>query len=433
MTVVRRHMRDLLLRDVEVAGERLDVAVVDGRAVLGGAAARGAEVVHGAGGALLPALNDHHVHLLALAAERRSVACGPPEVRDAPALAAALVGEGWVRGTGYHESVAGPLDRTLLDRLAPGRPVRVQHRSGGQWVLNSKALAELGIHDVADGVLWRGDPRLPVDRQWPALTAVGQELAELGVLGITDATPDLDHEVLSGLAEADLPQRLLALGAPDDWRHERIRTGPRKVLLGDDDLDAERLMAQLRTARKAGRAVALHTVTRESLVLALALLEEVGVRPGDRLEHAAVVPADLLPRLRPLAVVTQPALASCRGDDYLRDVDPRDHDDLWRHGSLLAAGVRTAASSDAPYGPVDPWQVIRAARDRRTPEGVVLGPAERVAPTVTLAGLLSPLSDPGGPPAQVHGASDLVLLHVPLDVALADPSRELVRMVLANG
>ena len=34
----------------------------------------------------------------------------------------------WLRGTGYHESVAGELDRHALDRWVPARPVRVQHR-----------------------------------------------------------------------------------------------------------------------------------------------------------------------------------------------------------------------------------------------------------------------------------------------------------------
>jgi hypothetical protein len=87
-----------------------------------------------AGGALLPGLHDHHLHLMALAAAEGSVRCGPPQVRSAASLASALRagagGSGWIRGVGYHESVAGPLDRALLDTLAPDRPVRIQHRAG---------------------------------------------------------------------------------------------------------------------------------------------------------------------------------------------------------------------------------------------------------------------------------------------------------------
>jgi predicted amidohydrolase YtcJ len=421
---VRRRVRDLVLRDVEVDGSRVDVVLLEGRAVVGGASDRRSEVVEGNGGALLPGLHDHHLHLLATAAEQRSVRCGPPAVTDLDGLADALQGTGWARGTGYHESVAGALDRTLLDRAAPARPVRVQHRTGGQWVLNTRALEELGVVDAPDGVLWRGDPRLPHDPEWPDVAAVGAELADMGVLGVTDATPDVSVDVLEHLVACDMPQRVLALGAPDSWEHDRVAAGPMKVLLGDEDLDADRLRAALLRARAAGRRVAVHTVTRESLVLALALLDEVGVLPGDRLEHAAVVPPDLLDRLRPLTVVTQPALAAVRATDHERDVDPRDLGDLWRYGSLLTAGIRAVASSDAPYGPLDPWEVIRAARDRRTEEAV---PPRRV-----LDGLLSPLHDPGGPPAVVDGSADLVLLHVPLAEALSAPSREHVRLVLAG-
>ena len=91
------------------------------------------QVLEAAGGALLPGLTDHHLHLHALAAARRSAACGPPAVRDATGLAAALAAapsdeHGWVRGVGYHTSTAGDLDVTALDRLHARRPVRLHLR-----------------------------------------------------------------------------------------------------------------------------------------------------------------------------------------------------------------------------------------------------------------------------------------------------------------
>ena len=58
--------------------------------------------------------------------------------------------EGWIRGVGYFESVAGELDRARLDRLAPARPLRIQHRSGALWMLNSAAVDRLGL-DRWDG------------------------------------------------------------------------------------------------------------------------------------------------------------------------------------------------------------------------------------------------------------------------------------------
>src|SRR5579859_5075343 len=80
------------------------------------------------GGALLPGLHDHHCHVLAASVTSESVMCGPPAVRDAVALAArlgaAVPREGWVRGVGYDEAVAGEMDASVLDRLAPHLPTR---------------------------------------------------------------------------------------------------------------------------------------------------------------------------------------------------------------------------------------------------------------------------------------------------------------------
>lgn len=441
-TVLRRP--SLVLADVEVDGLRTDVQVRDGRVVaIGSGPSRGSpdDRVDGAGGALLPGLADHHLHLFATAAASASVSCGQPDVPDLEALARALQAAptSRVRGVGYHESVAGPLDRALLDRLVPDRPARVQHRSGGQWTLNTLALRELGAPVDGDGRLWRSDPRLrPADDLPPDLSRLGQELAELGVLAASDATPDLDSAAATALAAAGLPQQLRLLGAPAGWTaaSPHVTVGPRKLLLGDEeDLDWQGLVADVRACHQAGRPVAVHTVTRVSLVAVLTALEEVGPLRGDRLEHAAVVPPDLVPRLAALglAVVTQPALAAQRGDDYLRDVDPDDRQCLWPYASLLAAGIEAAPSSDAPYGPLDPWTVLRQARDRVTPSGAVLREDERVPVERALAGLLSPLERPGGPPRRVAvGAlADLVLLEAPLQEALRAPDRELVRLVVA--
>jgi len=106
------------------------------------------------GGALLPGLHDHHIHLFALAAAEQSVRCGPPEVCNADALAHALthasVRHEWIRGIGYHESVAGELDRKRLDTWVADRPLRIQHRSGALWLLNSAGIEHLGLDRGAD-------------------------------------------------------------------------------------------------------------------------------------------------------------------------------------------------------------------------------------------------------------------------------------------
>ena len=90
------------------------------------------------------------ISLFALAAAGASVAAGPPCTQTPADLAARLRAAdaelppgAWLRAVGYHESVAGPLDRRALDRLLPDRPARVQHRTGALWMVNSLAVARL--------------------------------------------------------------------------------------------------------------------------------------------------------------------------------------------------------------------------------------------------------------------------------------------------
>jgi predicted amidohydrolase YtcJ len=450
-----------LLRDVEVEGDRVEVELVDGEVAQVGPALELAtapdEVVEGDGGALLPGLHDHHLHLFALAAERASVRCGPPWVRSPGALADALhkacqrtEARAWVRGTGYHESVAGDLDRHGIDAIVGDRAVRIQHRSGALWMLSSRALQLLGdrIPETSDverdadgrpnGRLWRLDAVMKgtFSGHAPSLTDVDAELAACGITGVTDATPDLDEDTTrlleNAALDADLRADVLLLGASRPLKPARFELGPVKLLLHDHDLPTlDELVDRILAARSEGRPVAVHVVTRLSLVLTLAALDVVGVVPGDRLEHAAVVPPELRPELarRGLVVVTQPGFLRTRGDAYLADVDPDDLACLYPYAGLLAAGVQVAGSSDAPYGELDPWQVMADAVARITEQGHVLGPEERVSPHTVLLSYLSSPTSPGGPPRRVvpGAAANLCLLGVPHADAMRAPRRTLVR------
>lgn len=395
----------MLLTDVEADGRLADVRVVDGRVTAAGSLAPepGEDVMAGRGGAVLRGLHDHHLHLYALAADRASVDCSA----GLEALRGARPGpDGWVRGVRARES----LDRHQLDRLVPHAPARVQHRGGALWMLNTLGIASLTLDGSADverdhdglptGRLWRYDARLrtslPSTR--PDLGPVVAELHSYGLTSVTDATPNLDRASVAALNSSGLQVTLL--GDPDG-------ADPWKILLRDHDLPTyDELLAWVRQARP--RPVAVHCVTRESLLLTLAVLEEARRLPGDRIEHAAVVPEPS--HLIGLTVVTQPALVISRGSDYRRDVDPDDLPHLYRYRSLLEAGVEVLPSSDAPYGPVDPWVVMRAARDRD------LGLDERVEPSTVLQGYQ-------------RGGAGLVLLHTGLAEALDALDSSVVRAV----
>jgi predicted amidohydrolase YtcJ len=457
-------MSGLVLRAVEVDGRRVDVRLRDGRvdAIAATLERRpGDEVIDGDGGALLPGLHDHHIHLFATAALDRSVRCGPPAVRSAAELAVALrgaPGDGWIRGVGYHERVAGDLDRDALDALVGDRPVRIQHRSGAQWTLSSSACAAVGLDlggPMPDGVeldaagratgrIRRADgwlrSRLPPDDP-PDVAALSRRLAGWGVTGLTDATPVTAHDDLVALAAAGVVQRLQVTGAPtlaDGRFPDGVASGPVKVVLPDHDLPAlDEVVAWFRRAHGAGRPVAVHAVTREALVLALAAWDEVGATGGDRVEHASITPPALFPALvaHGLTVVTQPTFVAERGDAYLDDVDPADRDDLYRCASLLAAGVPVGGSTDAPYGDPDPWRAMVAAVERTAPDGRVVGPGEALDPRRALDLFLAPLADPGGPPRRVEpGApADLVVLDAPLDDVLEDLDSSRVARTVVDG
>jgi predicted amidohydrolase YtcJ len=325
---------------------------------------------------------------------------------------------------GYHDSVAGHLDRALLDAVSPAVPVRVQHRSGVLWTLNSAALAAIGQPGDGDGRLRSADSGWTdaVPKRDGGLAELGRRLASYGVTGITDATPDLAAAEADELAAA-LPQQV-------------HRLSPGKRILHDDRLDLDELVDWVRRTHGHGTPVALHCVTAGQLVVALAALRAAGCHPQDRIEHAAIVPGDLIGDLADLGVtvVTQPNFVAERGAQYLADVAADELDQLWRLASLRSAGVRVALSTDMPFGDGDPWAAMRAAAHRATPAGQVLSRNECVSPRDALTMFTGSADDPAAPRSVGPGQSgDLCLLAVPLEVALAELDAKMVALTVIDG
>ena len=454
----------LTLRNVEVAGRAgVDVRLDAGRIVEIGFQLRpDAQDVDGRGGALIPGLCDHHIHLFGLAARADSVALegasSPDEVQARIACALAGRPEGaWVRAVGYHEAMAGPLTRKDLDALAPRHRLRVQHQTGALWMLNSLAIASVcGADDPPNvehdgrgqptGRVWRGDAwlRSRIGAEPPPLAPIGQSLAAFGITALTDASVTTDADAAWRLAQAHrvgaLPQRLTLMSGGDleAASDGAFAVGAVKVLLDDHALpDFEDFVARVGLARVWGRAVAVHCVTAGELALSLAVFDAAGTRTGDRIEHGGVIPSAAIPQLRALGltVVTQSAFIREHGDRYLAQVDPGERADLYRCASLLAAGVPVAGSSDAPYASPDPWIGIATAMDRRSVGGVALGLDERIGPAAALALYLGAPGSPGGTPRRVTvGAeADLCLLDRPLREVLTSPRTEQVRITIIGG
>jgi predicted amidohydrolase YtcJ len=466
-------MTEILLKNAQVR-ERgsVDVRIREGRIAeidraLRPDPDRDEEEFDARGGALLPGLNDHHIHLYALAAARRSVICGPPEVSDARQLSEALRQaerpDGWIRGIAYHESVAGDLDRDRLDDLAPrDTPVRIQHRSGALWSLNSAAIETLEP-EAADGALpegvqrdtkgrWTG--RIYYEDTWlrqclarrapPDLGHVSRKLAACGVTGVTDATPGRGDSELELLADAirrgELSQRVVAMadaGAKLPAGSD-LSLGPVKIMLREPVLpEFDALVRTVALAHAESRPVAVHCVTRAELVLAATAIAEAGRFEGDRIEHASVAPPELVDLLAEsnLWVVTQPGFIFERGDQYESDVEFEDRRWLYRGRGFLDRGVALAGGSDAPYGEADPWIGIRAAVSRATRSGHVMGRAEALSPERAVSLFTSPLLAAGMPgrSIEVGAPADLCVLDRPWEQAREILSKELVALTLLAG
>ncbi|HEY9304784.1 MAG TPA: amidohydrolase family protein [Mycobacterium sp.] len=393
----------------------------------------GEDVLDAAGGTVLPGLHDHHVHLHSAAAAAASVWVGPPHVRDRAALVNVLAGaaageDGWIRAVGYHDSVAGPLDRTVLDAMVPTVPLRVQHRSGVLWMLNSAGLARIGLEGHPDGRLRSTDAWSDsLSRAHTNLADLSARLSHYGITGITDATPDLDASDIVRLSE---------LHRRGELRQQVLCLAPGKRILHDDDLDLEDLADWIADRHRSGGPVAVHCVTAAQLVVTIAALRQVGTHPHDRIEHAAVAPADCVADLAELGVtvITQPNFVAERGDQYLDEVPAVEHDQLWRVASLLRAGVPVALSTDMPFGQPDPWAATRAAVNRTTPTGTLLGADERISARTALSMFFGYADEPArARTVQPGEPGDLCVLSVPPEPALAELDAGMVAATIVGG
>ncbi len=433
----------MLIVNAEINGTHAALRVRSGRIhEIGALEPESAEMVVDARyGAVLPGLHDHHLHFFALLAARNSVDCRVP---DLGAALRAAPGRGWIRGWRYHESISGDLSRQDLDLLCGDRPVRLQHASGKMWLLNSAACEEVGLdlclepgverdlQGKATGRLFRMDDWLarvlPVSQQHES-HVLARELHSYGLTGFTDASYTNSEQDLERFLM--LPFRVQLMGS------EKLRAGHLKIMLDEDNLpDADELVTRIEKAHSGNRPVAFHSVSRLECVYATYALETAGSFQGDRLEHGGILPDEVLPVLKNLGVtvVTQPGFLADRGDRFVQDTPDSDVGLLYRYQSLREAGISVAASSDAPYGPVNPWEVMQAAVDRRSETGQLVSATESVTPAEALRGYLSQPSDPGGPERMLNEESvaDIVILDRPLDQALSTLGEVAVRHTILD-
>ncbi len=433
----------MLIRNAEIWGQGIgDVRCAEDRiAEIGSLEPQPDErVLDARGGALLPGLHDHHIHLAGLAVRQSSVMCGPPDVTSADDLARALAsvpGDGWIRAIGYHESVLGGLpDAATLDRFVQDRPLRMQHRSGRMWLFNSRALDELLANaEPPEGMERNGQRftgRLFDADDWlrttlhsspPDLSGVSAELARRGVTGVTDMSPSNGEEMASHFAgqveSGHLLQDIHVAGslslsaAPaGNWTLGTAKLHLHEAVFPPFD----EAVSFIKAAHDSARGVAIHCVTEVELVFALAALEQAGPTQSDRIEHASIATEELVERIAgiSLSVCVQPHFVRERGDNYLTDVEPRLQQDLYRLRTLADAGIALAGGSDAPFGSADPWQAMASAVDRTTATGQPITPDEALSPEEAISLYLAdPLDLTRTREIAIGARADLCLLDRP--------------------
>lgn len=418
-------------------------------------------VIDAAGGALLPGLNDHHIHFLSYAASLSSLDCSPSSVGTSEKLKELLKtapeSKGWLRGIGYHESVAGEIDRYWLDQCCPDRPVRIQHRTGRLWILNSPGLEllkqamstqteplSLPKGSFETGRFYDADQTLGplLGRNLPPVKLASETLAGYGITGFSDMTPSNDEDTFSLFKElihngSVLQEVQLARREAFQAQDIGVISGPVKIHLHESRLpELDALIARIQKSHACNVPVAIHCVTEIELLFALAALEDAHPLAGDRIEHASITPDYIFERLASLGItiVSQPQFILEKGDTYLQDLDPQEHSSLYRCKSFLEWGIALAGSSDAPFGNADPWTTMRSAMLRRTLSGRIIGEKEALTPEQALALFLGSLSKPGIPRDVAMGTpADLCLLKYPWHQARTRLFKEDVRMVFVKG
>ena len=470
----------LLVRD----GVILEVGAADALAALGGTSAR---MVDARPWTILPGLVDAHCHLAQLGVLASAADLRPGQVGDLTGLLDAMAATapdatGWVTGHGYTEY--GLRDgrsptRSELDSAIPRDPAVVFHASLHTCVVNSVALAVLGLDDgspdpsggrlgrAADGAL---DGRLVeapmfdlfaslisqrLRLEGPALVAAAtRRLAAFGITTCVDANTTADEfaALAAGASGGRLAVRVACLLRYEDASRV-LATGPegtdgrldvigakvfadggmssrtaavepayvtpageRGMLL----LDARALAARARACAELGIGIGVHAQGERAIEATLDAVATVGrdAPPVRRLEHAGAFAPPLRARARDLGlqVATQPAFLSSLGDGFLEAFGLIHSRYLYPLRSIIDLGIPVSGSSDAPVVTASPWMAMRDAVLRRTSSGAIIAEAERIDVAAALAMYMSG----GSPMTSVRPSVGRIAAGMAADLVVVD-------------
>ena len=316
----------------------------------------------------------------------------------------------------------------LLDRLDEVPGTRELRESGYRRVL-ADMLAR-GITGVVD-MSWSEDPD-----DWPrrvrGMTAQGVLPEVLPRIRIGVYRDKLERWIAGGLRTGTAlagspylpdgspvlvqgPLKVIADGSMGSGSAHMYEPYPTELGLehshGVVNIDRAELTDLMAHAARQGYEMAIHAIGDAAVDDVAAAFAHSGATGS--LEHAQLLPANALDEpdgaLRRLVgcgieLSVQPAHLI---DDWaaVSRVWPGLEERTYAFGDMVSAGALLQLGSDAPVAPLDPWLAMSAAVGRRTPDGSVWSPDQRLTAEEALAASVN-----GAGPVAVGSPADLVLL-----------------------
>ena len=380
------------------------------------------------GKTILPGFIDAHLHLFAFAESLvtlnleprnsiRSISDIQKKIRETSHQQPPGT---WIRGRGYNEFYLAEKrhpNRWDLDAVTSVHPIKLTHRSGNAYVLNSSALKHVGISketaDPPEGLIDRdiqsgeptgllfgmGDylskviPPLDHDQIERGIKLANRELCSSGVTSLHDASPrnDLNRwESIQGWEERGFlkPRITMILGKEGFEEHQRhlfpsqvgenqSRIGGVKIIVhettGRLSPRQEELNEIVLKIHQSGLQAVLHAIEGKTIEAACHAVEYAMNRfprmdHRHRIEHCSVCTPSLARRIASLEirVITQPSFIFYNGDRYIRTVPDSNLKHLYPIATLIKNGVKVVGSSDCPIVPVNPMIGIYSAISRKT-------------------------------------------------------------------
>ncbi len=386
------------------------------------------------GRTVVPGLIDAHIHLASLAKAKEAYVDlhSARSIEEIKKLLRGRVnrGETWILGRGWDQErleEGRPPTRWDLDPVTGSRPTLLYRVCGHVAVANTAALRAAGLledpHRVPGveldeqgrptGVLREAAAEY-VARKAPEpspgtlaryIEKTLRSLAGLGVTGIhTLYARRVEVQALQLVesvarvriyVEPGIAGHLEGLGLRAGFGGEWLKIMGIKILtdgsLGartaalrrpysDDPSNTgvmnytfDEILEYMVLVRDSGFQGSFHAIGDRALEQVLEAAEKVGVTgPALRVEHASLAPPDLRTRLARIGpvVVVQPQFVL--SDEWIVERLGERAEHAYPFRSLLEAGVRLAASSDAPVEEPNPWLGVYAAVTRGEPEGLPL-------------------------------------------------------------